>query len=128
MKGANEYYELFHGKNAQIGRLAAVPSWHSRGATFRLFVLPEGEAAIWNGLGNAPLNKEAVEVYGVVSGHPGWTESYGWIHKGPWQVDFLQIVEQKKKKIQAETAMVKTARDASEEEKMRKTEALLSNY
>ena len=25
-----------------------------------------------------------LEVYGIVSGQPGWTEEYNWIHKGKW--------------------------------------------
>ena len=91
MKGADEFTRLFR-ENQQHGRLALVPGSHARGDTFRIFVLPDGEAAQWNGRNNAPLNHGAVEVYGVVDGIPGWTESYGWLHNGPWCVDFRALV------------------------------------
>lgn len=93
MNGASEYAKLFH--TGQYGRLYLVSGSHARGRTFRIFVLPAGETAKPNGP-NAPLNKDAVEVYGIISGHPGWTEEYGWLHEGKWQDDFYQLVENEK--------------------------------
>lgn len=90
MNGAREFAALF--QTGQIGRLYVVAGRHARGRTFRIFVLPEGEAARPNGSENAPLNSDAVEVYGVTGGNPGWTESYGWLHDGKWVNDFMALV------------------------------------
>ena len=92
MKGAREYNKLFK-KTHQKGRLFFVVGSHARGGTFRVYILPEGEEAKQNGSSNPPLNSGCVEVYGVVNGQPGWTESYGWLHKGAWQVDFEDYVK-----------------------------------
>lgn len=86
MKGAREYANLF--VTGQYGRMYIVSGNHGRGRTFRIFILPEGEQAKENGPNNACLNESAVEVYGVVSGQPGWTEEYSWIHYGKWVEDF----------------------------------------
>lgn len=86
MQGAREYMGLF--QTEQIGRLYIVAGHHARGQTLHIYVLPEGQAALPNGPNNACLNSSAVEVYGVTSGQPGWTESYGWLHRGPWVDDF----------------------------------------
>ncbi len=94
MKGAREYANLFS-KAVQIGRLYILPHYHARGKTFRIYVLPEGESVVENAGINPPLNAESVEVYGIVGGNPGWTESYGWIHRGKWQDDFNRIVAEK---------------------------------
>lgn len=94
MKGAREYANLF--TTGQYGRLYIVSGRHARGQTFRIYVLPKGEAAKSNGDNNPCLNDNAVEVYGVVGGQPGWTESYGWLHEGKWQQDFERLVESKK--------------------------------
>jgi len=93
MQGAREFSSLF--STGQHGRLYFVSGSHARGRTFHVFVLPVGADAKPNGK-NAPLNKNAVEVYGIVSGQPGWTEKYGWLHHGPWQEDFKKIVEDRK--------------------------------
>ena len=97
MQGAREFSRLF--STGQHGRLYFVSGSHARGRTFHVFVLPVGADAMPNGSDNAPLNKNAVEVYGIVAGQPGWTEEYGWLHHGPWQKDFRKIVEDRKAEI-----------------------------
>ncbi len=92
MNGAREYSKLFK-KTHQEGKLYFVVSSHARGRTFRVYVIPSGEDAIRNGSSNPPLNHDAVEVYGVISGQCGWTECYGWTHKGKWQDDFNKYVK-----------------------------------
>lgn len=87
MKGADKYTKVFQ-KAEQIGRLYLLPRHHARGDTFEIYVLPEGESVVENGGSNSPLNKNAVEVYGIISGYAGWDESYGWLHKGEWVKDF----------------------------------------
>jgi len=89
MNGAREYAKLF--KTGQYGNLYITTGSHARGYTFHVQILPNGEKAKAN-YGNMATNEGAVEVYGIVSGQPGWTESYGWKHKGPWQEDFEKLV------------------------------------
>jgi hypothetical protein len=126
MNGAREYAELF--ATSQHGRLYIVSGYHARGKTFRIFVLPEGVKAEPNGPHNAPLNEDAVEVYGVVGGDLGWTESYGWLHKGKWQQDFEKLVAQRKEEIAdalQELGRKEADRKAKEEDRK---QALLANY
>jgi hypothetical protein len=114
MFGAREYAKLF--ETGQYGRLYLVSGEHARGKFFHIFVLPKDEEAISNGRSNAPLNKDAVEVYGIVNGNPGWTESYGWLHSGTWQDDFeklalsrrLEIAERERQK-EVTTQEIETA-------------------
>jgi hypothetical protein len=74
------------------------------------------------------LPKEAVEVYGVIGGQPGWTEYYGWLHNGPWIRDFVNILDKRrkirdtKKKEQEERIVLAKAQ---EEERIKN---LLSKY
>lgn len=74
MKGAREYSLLF--ETGQYGRLYITSGSHARGKTFHIQVLPKDELAIPNGDNNACLNEDAVEVYGIIGGNPGWTEYY----------------------------------------------------
>lgn len=90
MEGAREYAELF--TTGQYGKLYIVSGDHARGRTFRIQVLPAGEKAIPNGESNLCLNNDAVLVYGERGGRLGWTEYYGWIHKGTWEADFERLV------------------------------------
>jgi hypothetical protein len=125
MIGAKEYAELF--ETGQHGRLYLVSGRHARGRTFQIFILPEGEEAIQNS-DNAPLNKDAVEVYGVVHGQPGWNESYGWLYEGKWETDFIQLAKERydelsKKKCIAE--IQKLQRESTEYERKKK---LLDSY
>ena len=96
MEGATEYARLF--RTGQYGGLYIVSGCHARGETFRIAVLPDGEKAISNGPNNQCVNRDAMEVYGITSGQPGWTETYGWLYKGKWQDDFYKLVEEQKRK------------------------------
>lgn len=125
MNGAREYASLF--QTGQYGCLYITPGEHARGKTFHIQVLPKGEKAKENGP-NMCLNEDAVEVYGIVSGQPGWTEVYGWKEKGPWQADFERLAESfrlakadKERKDQATT-------DKIEKAKRERKEALLRDY
>jgi len=125
MKGACEYAGLF--KTGQYGRLCIVSGFHARGKTFRIFILPKGEDAIFNGPNNPPLNTDAIEVYGVISGQPGWSEEYGWLHLGKWADDFevlLQekIAEEKKRlEVKDEGIRIKEAKEAIRIKKLLET-------
>jgi hypothetical protein len=127
MKGATDYARLFR-KTHQYEKLYFVVSSHARGDTFRVFILPEGEDAIANGSSNAPLNSEAVEVYGVVSGNPGWTEAYGWLHCGAWQCDFAKYERHLKGLREREAASRKAKILNSKQEEEKRTLSILSKY
>jgi hypothetical protein len=94
MKGADDYCRVFE-KTQQIGNLYFLCGSHARGKTFKIFILPDIDGrpgkAITNGPSNPPVNRDTVEVYGITSGQPGWTESYGWLHKGKWEQDVEEI-------------------------------------
>lgn len=126
MKGARTYASLF--ETGQYGRLYIVSSSHARGDTFRIFVLPEGEKAISNGKGNPCLNKDAVCVFGVISGQPGWTEQYGWLHEGKWIKDFKVLAMQKAKERADRGETQSIAEDLKKQMNIEREVALLSNY
>ena len=127
MKGADKYCRLFR-KAEQIGRLYFLPHYHARGETFHIYVLPEGEKVIENGGINAPLNKGAVEVYGIVAGNPGWTEKYGWLHDGAWQDDFMTICEEKKQELQLQEERRRNASEKKNKDKEKRIADLLNTY
>ena len=86
MNGAREYAGIF--QTGQYGKLYLVCGNHARGRTFHIYVMPSETKHI----GMPCTCKEAVEVYGIVSGQPGWTETYGWLHRGKWINDFDRLV------------------------------------
>jgi hypothetical protein len=111
MKGANEYAGLF--KSGQYGKLRIVSSRHARGYTFQIFI-------------GQPDNE--VEVYGVISGQMGWSEEYGCLHDGPWQEDFKNLVEERKRKmklLEDSTEKLKQRNLADEKARIAK---IMSNY
>jgi hypothetical protein len=126
MVGARQYAELF--ETGQYGKLYIVSGSHARGKTFHIFVLPEGEQAIPNGSNNPPLNKDAVEVYGVTEGQPGWTEKYGWLHHGKWEDDFAELVKQAIQKKTADEADQKACELRRQRIERDRIERLLAAY
>jgi len=125
VKGAREYARLF--ETGQYGRLYIVSGYHARGKTFHIFVLPDGEKAIPNGPNSPPLNDDAVEVYGIIDGNPGWTESYGWLHQGRWQDDFQAMVKDAANNLRLKALEgEETRRIKEEQERLRKLELLKS--
>lgn len=125
MQGAREYASLF--QTGQYGKLYISSHYHARGKTFRIYVLPADVKAIPNGP-NGPLNKDAVEVYGVTGGHPGWTETYGWLHEGKWQDDFNLLVTQKIFEENERNALRAIEIKKAEEELENKKKQLLQQY
>ena len=126
MDGAREYSKLF--ETGQYGRLYIVSGSHARGSTFRIQVLPKDEKAIVNGSNNNCLNEKAVEVYGIVSGQPGWTETYGWSYVGKWCEDFDKLVCEKVKEKQIEEEKNRFLEEASEQKRIEKALTLLKDY
>jgi len=126
MPRTSEYAKLF--KTEQIGKLYFISGSHPRGKTFQIFVLPENEKAIEVGFDNPPLNENKVEVYGIVSGQPGWSEVYDWLHYGPWVDDFEKLVEMKREERKlAEEKKLNQTKDLKEKEAER-IGKLLANY
>lgn len=113
MNGAREYARLFK-KTCLYEKLYIVVGRHARGSTFRIYVIPEIKEDI-------NLEEDAVEVYGITSGNPGWSETYGWLHTGPWIDDFLKIVKRKQEEKEA------VSRENKKEEEVRKL-TLLAKY
>lgn len=126
MNGAGEFSGLL--KTEQVGRLYIVMGSHARGYTLQIFVLPEGELAKPNGPNNACLNADAVEVYGVISGQPGWTESYGWLHIGPWVEDFENLIDNRRADQRKRDDMKKEGEDAKKALEAQRKQALLATY
>ena len=123
MKGAGEYAKFFHGEE-QHGKLYIQRGSHARGATLHIWVLPSSEklkGSIYN-------CKEAVEVYGITSGQPGWTETYGWLHNGKWQEDFQKIFELKKKKAEQSMKYLALRKEEKIKEMLLRTKKLLEKY
>ena len=123
MNGAREYSGFF--REGQYGRLYIMPGSHARGYTLHIWVLPEGVSVK---PGQSIWEVKPVEVYGITGGQPGWTECYGWLHRGPWEADFHKLFEQRKAEI-AEEKRIAAEQDAEliAKEKAREL-ALLSTY
>ena len=126
MNGAREYAKMF--TTGQYGKLYITSGSHARGYTFSIQILPENEIAIPNGNQNVCINKNAVEVYGVIGGNPGWTESYGWIHKGMWVSDFEKLVEEKEREIQLSDAKKQELKAKSIMDREKEISELLKSY
>ena len=94
----------------------------------RIQVLPAGEVAKPNGSNNPCLNSKAVLVYGVVSGNPGWTEVYGWIHEGKWQDDFAKLVAEKQNELSEKERQEKETQKIAKKKQDDKELSLLADY
>ena len=126
MQGAREYAVLF--ESGQYGRLYIASGKHARGRTFRIFVLPEGAVTTEKNHWNAPNVPDIVEVFGITSGQPGWTETYGWLHKGPWVEDFMALVEKRREQIAWGNEKLEAMQSRREVEKVARESALLATY
>ena len=108
MRGATEYARMFCTK--QHGKMFLVSGSHARGETFHIWILPTDEPIM-----KMPWTvKDAVEVYGITGGQPGWTETYGWLHDGKWKDDFAKLVAARK--IEIDEAKAERERATAEKE------------
>lgn len=122
MRGATEYAGLFTVE--QIGRLYIVPGCHARGETLHIYVMPSEEpfrSVPW-------ACADAVEVYGITGGQPGWTETYGWLHTGKWQDDFAALVVQRREAQERARIQRENDKAASEAAHRERTSQLLKGY
>jgi len=74
------------------------------------------------------LNEDAVEVYGVVAGQRGWTERYGWLHLGQWQVDFHELVGARREELRRRVAEERDLEQRAEESQRERQARLLASY
>lgn len=123
MRGAREYAELFKSPQ-QHGKLFLVPGSHARGDTFRIYVLPYDYTLV----GMPWQEKDAVEVYGIVSGNSGWTETYGWLHRGPWVEDFEAIVAKRKEEVEEQKRKRQQEKEEAVLAEKQRTKDLLAKY
>jgi len=122
MQGARKYARLF--ETGQYGKLFIESGQHARGLTFNMWIVPDGRV-----IKDPPYyDKDCVEVYGITSGHPGWTETYGWLHKGAWQEDFYKLVKEKEDALEAQRIKHENAQCVTQELDRQHTEDILSRY
>lgn len=122
MNGAREFSGLFDVE--QVGRLYIVPGRHARGETLHIWVMPSDEPH-----GRTPwTHPDAVEVYGVTGGQPGWTESYGWLHAGKFQEDFAALVTQRRAAAEERRIAREQAKAAAQAAERDRKAKLLSGY
>jgi len=121
MRGAREYAELF--KTGQYGRFYIRSDSHARGKTFDIYLLPVGYCSK-----SDIVPFDAVEIYGIIDGQPGWTESYGWLHHGKWEEDFAELVEEQKRKVEEQKQQQALKKQASMIQEMERIQKLLANY
>jgi len=125
MQGSREYNGLL--ETGQVGRLFIETGSHARGTTLHIYVLPEG-AKVPEGARYLPTDMLRTEVYGVTGGQPGWTESYGWLHRGPWVADFERHVAERQAIKDAADKKQEAARLQREREENQRKMALLATY
>ena len=122
MKWAREYATIF--RSGQYGKLYLSSGEHARGKTFHIWALPSD-----TNITRTPwYNKDAVEVYGILGGQPGWTEYYGWLHRGKWEQDFAELLEKRRVEIAAYAFHRKLTEDANQQEERQRVLALLATY
>lgn len=127
MNGADEYCSVFR-DTEQFGKILVVPSSHARGATFNIYILSDGVEYNKKTCESPQYRKDSVEVYGIIGGSPGWTEYYGWIHKGAWCKDFENIYKKRKSEIEQNNInRLKKIKEREAKEKELK-KSLLDNY
>lgn len=122
MQGAHEYATIF--SSGQHGRLYLVAGQHARGKTFHIWVLPTAEPVAcmpWSVPG-------AVEVYGITGGQPGWTETYGWLHRGKWEQDFSTLVALRRAEIAAATERLALAKAEAAAAERQRVAAAIAAY
>jgi hypothetical protein len=122
MQGAREYAAMF--SSGQHGRLYFVSGEHARGKTFRIWVLPTAEPVD----GMPWTVKDAVEVYGITGGQPGWTETYGWLYHGKWEQDFATLVKRRRAEIEADNARRARKNTEADAVERARVAALLAKY
>ena len=111
MVGAHEYASMF--PSGQYGKLRIYSGEHARGKYFHIYI---GE------------KENEVEVYGILGGHPGWTEWYGWLHTGAWQADFEKEIEKRKAALTVEFERSRQYKARTAKSELDRIVSVLSKY
>lgn len=114
MKGAAEYADALDRGEHRVGKLKIWFGSHARGKTLQIWVI-----------GN---NGDEVMVYGVINGQPGWTEEYGWLHRGPWEKDFHDFVSKQRAEKSAKNAAWEAEQLAAKNRVSEKQRDILASY
>jgi hypothetical protein len=120
MKGARAYYDIITnavrrnlGNLKQVGdgylngNVLYVTSSHARGTQFFICLVDNTEEI---------SQDNCFKVYGIISGNPGWTECYGWIHNGNWNEPILNYLENLKNEIKLYDENIEEQKRLKEEE------------
>jgi hypothetical protein len=111
MKGAHEFALLI--PSGRYDNLRIESGHHARGYTFSIFIVtPNGE----------------LEVYGILGGSPGWTEYYGWIYHGSWEIDFYELLRKQKEIQDEQTKKNLEAYERNEKSEHERRVRILSSY
>lgn len=114
MNGARELGELFGCGEFASGKLLIHSGEHARGRYFHIYVLGD--------------DGSKTEVYGILGGHPGWTEYYGWLHKGKWQDDFAEVCKRQKQAVEEHKAALIAKEEARQRDEKKKLAERLTAY
>lgn len=109
-----EYAEFI--RTGVYGQLLIESGSHARGRTLNVWVIECG------------YQRRKVKVYGVIGGHPGWSEVCGWIHYGPWIEDFMVIAKRFEQEAIERKARVAEEFRLREDEKVETDVKILMNY
>jgi hypothetical protein len=139
MNGADEYYDLIsRAYKYGVGELETsnyvnythenitfVLGTHARGKTFSIYLSKWSEE-------NSSL-MDVLDVYGVVDGQPGWTESYGWLIEGSWIKyiedyfdSLVKLISEKEKIIEEKRCKEKERIMKAQQEKIDKFDKLFT--
>ena len=114
MNGAHEFSALFGEGEFTHGKLLLVSGCHARGNYFHVYISnPDGTKT---------------EVYGILGGHPGWTECYGWLHHGKWQEDFAAVCEEQKNAVERQQIKLKVEKESKERAEQQSIADNLARY
>ncbi len=147
MNGAREYYNIISQatrfKIDDLRKLNRDDAWyigsevyingnvvyglsdHARGKCFRIYLV-ENTSDL--------TDKEIVskdncfEVYGILGGQNGWTEYYGWKHKGKWVKPITNYLNKLKEEIALRYKKADEEKRFKETEKQKQTEFTVNKF
>ena len=144
MQGADEYYNLIdkadrlklgelkrincygYGYGFKYKNVVFILSTHARGNCFKIWIYENEDI-------QDTLKDNHLEVYGITGGNPGWTETYGWLHKGKW-VTFIEgyvklledLIYKEEHKVEIKNEEAKEKRNIFMQEKVNKFNNIFS--
>jgi hypothetical protein len=127
LKG-KDYYSGY-GSAIIRDNIIIVSGSHARGRTAHIFLVDCDDY-----IGNIINCPNKLEIYGIVSGQPGWDEVYGWLHSGSWVKiieklvdDILIEIQQKEMEIYNENEDYKNKMQETLNKKLNKFENMFKS-